>query len=403
MSRRYDYILEDFKSLGLNFRINDLTEGLQVNMWETGWKELDDTLMAIIEVEAAEIGYGIRGKKKPSAKQMWNAAIKRGHEQRFNPVKDWLRSLDGVYEPRRAEGDPFPKPYLIPRLCKHFVNPDGAFSTWLFRWMCGAIAKTFIQERNPMLVLVSDQGKGKSYFARWLCAMGEDYFLEGAINPDSKDARLRLTDKFIHEVAELGSTTRRADYESLKEFITKKWVSDRLPYARRPINKQAICSFIGSVNHDGAGFLNDPTGSTRFLSCEISGIDWSYSALDPKALWSEAFWFFKHASEPWRLTHEEEQLRQAINAQYEMTNAIDFVIDDFIIVTGDQKDFMTAREVRDIIRPHINTTNETALYRDISRALHLRGAVKGRRPYGQGDQHQRGYLGVKKREYEVMT
>lgn len=399
MDARYQRIIADAKGIGLDFRINDLNEALQVQIGGQ-WQDLTDTLQAIIQTDMAELGYGVRGRKKPAITQFWDAATKRGNQQRHNPIKDWFKGLENQYTPLKPEGAAFPQPYLIPKLSGYFDNPDGYFGVWLFRWMVGAIAKVFIQERSPMLVLVSDQNMGKSYFAKWLCSLGDEYFLEGPISPDSKDSRLRLTDRFIHEVGELGATTRRADAESLKEFITKKWVSDRMPYGKRPINKPAVCSFIGSVNHDGAGFLNDSTGSTRFLACEISSIDWSYTELNPNLLWAEAYWFYKNAGNAWQLTPQESAARDRINAQFEMVMGLEFVVDELLEITGDETDFMSTLELRDLLALHYRFTNETAFFRDLARVMKKAGVQGARRPFRNGAAHQRGYKGLKKRDQE---
>lgn len=409
MSNKTEYqkILSDIKAVGLDFRINDLDEQLQVSFKGESFIPLNDTLQARIETAIAEIGYGVHGKGKATVTRFWNAAITLGDAQRFNPIKDFFKGLEGQYKPYTPPGHGFAAPYLVHKLAEYFDNPDKYFPVWLYKWGTGAIAKVFEKQRNPMLVLVSDQEKGKSYFAKWLCnPLGEDYFLEGSINPDSKDARLRLTDKFIHEVGELGATTRRADAEALKEFITKKQVSDRMPYAKRPINKPAVCSFIGSVNFDGAGFLNDPTGSSRFLACQIDNINFDYSiAIDPRQLWAEFYYFFMNAHRPYELTAQEKEARDIINAQFEMVSAIDAVVDDYIEVTGEPGDFMATIDIRNCISPHYRYSSETVFHRELSRSLHRfrnDGVEPAREPYISGVGHRRGYRGLKRRAGVIL-
>lgn len=396
---RYDYIINDVRALKLDFRINDLNEALQVKNGSVVWKDLEDVTQAIIEVEAAELGYGVKGEEKPSLTRFWNACIKLGNEQRYHPIRDWLTSIRYKYPPQQEPGHAFASPWLNGKLAGYFSNPDGMFGPFLFRWMTGAIAKVLVQERNPMLVLVSEQRLGKSWFARWLCSpLGDNYFLEGSINPDSKDARIRLTDRFIHEVGELGATTRRADNEALKEFITKKFNSDRPPYGKRPITKPAVCSFIGSVNPDGAGFLNDPTGSTRFLACQINHIDFAYSqAIDPAMLWAEALWFYDNSEKPWELTPAEDQARERINSQFEIVNGLEDVVQEYLEVTNDPAHFMTTVQIRDVLSIHYRYTNEVSFSRDLARTLHKFGLHPTREPFKEGQGHHRGYRGIRVR------
>ena len=129
--------------------------------------------------------------------------------------------------------------------------------------MVGTVAKVYEQARNPMLVLAGPQDIGKSYFVKWLCSPLPGHFMKQAINPDDKDSELRLTDTFIWEVDELPNTTTRQNSEALKSFLTMPFIKRRAAYGRYLTYKPAITLFVGTANFDGAGFLNDPTGTTR--------------------------------------------------------------------------------------------------------------------------------------------
>jgi len=388
----YHEILDDFSTIGVDFRMNDLDDSIEVQ-WKNKWGMIDDAIEGVFKMSLRDMGYGSR--KKPSFGAVNDAIKKRAHDQRYNPIKQYFDGLKGQYHPE-IDG-----PRIIPELASYFDNPDGLFSRWLTRWMVGVVARVYEQARNPMLVLVSEQRVGKSYFARWICPLA-DRFGEGQLRPDSKDDNLRLADTLIREVPELGATTRRADVEALKSFITKREITERPPYGRYPIHKPAICSFVGSVNSDGAGFLTDPTGNTRFLCAEITSIDFSYSAkLNIDYIWAEAVYLYNNFDKAWELTAEEKQLQAQMNDKFQATTALDEIIDELIILTGDESDFMSTRELRDFISPSYRYSNETAFSRELSRALYSRGVQKGRQPYNEGSQHRRGYIGVKKRVIDI--
>jgi hypothetical protein len=120
---------------------------------------------------------------------------------------------------------------------------------------------------------------------------------------------------WIWEVGELGSVTRRADREALKQFITRRQVSERLPYGRLPVEKPAVASFIGTVNNEGGGFLTDPTGNRRFAVCTLTNIDWRYTKLDVNKIWAQAYALYV-VGEPWEMTTAEQQRRDEINEIY---------------------------------------------------------------------------------------
>lgn len=381
---QYQEIIDDLSDIGFDFRINDLDETLEIK--NGVWQRMSDTLEAVIKTQLREVGYS--GKKKPSLSAARDAYITRAHERRYNPIRDYFDSLKGVYTPS-ANGL-----YHIPTLASYFKNPDGQFSAWLFKWMVGAIAKIYRGERNAMLVLVAPQRVGKSYFAGWICPL-KDRFLKSSINPDNKDSNLRLTDTLVWEVEELGSTTRRADIEALKAFITKPFIYERPPYGRHPIYKPSNASFIGTVNYDGAGFLNDPTGSTRFLSCEIETIDFAYTQIDINDLWAEALWFYQTMDRVWELSDQEKETQARINNQFEVVSALADVVENRFEVTSNAEDFMTTQEILNHIEGYYRHNNAQQLYNELGRVLRKLGCDKGKLPSSKGG--FRGYYGIKVR------
>lgn len=394
---KYQNWVDDLKRLGVDFRTNELNDSLEV-LYENEWQLMDEFLEAAIKTDLREIGYG--SKKKGPLSPVLDACKKLARQQRYHPVKDYFQSLRGKYAPS-TNG-----PYVINSLAPFFQNPDGMFITWLFKWMVGAIAKVYQGERNPLLVLVGPQNIGKSYLARWLCPIDrETYFVEQAIRPDDKDSSLRLTDTLVWEVAELGATTRRADVESLKAFITQRFPRERRSYGKYDNRKPALCSFIGSVNFDGAGFLNDVTGSTRFLSCEVLGIDFDYAKLiDIHLLWAEAYFYYCNFSQCWKLTAEEEKTQQAINAKYEMVSEMDEALDNAFEFTANPDDFMTSLEVRNHLASHgFSVSGSTGASRELARHLYKRGVIQGRAKFQEGQPHLRGYIGIKKANAQKLS
>ena len=384
----YELITADLRELKIDFRINDLDESVEANLVGK-WERITDTSEAVIKTQLRNIGYG--SKKKPGLQAARDAWTTLAHQQRYNPIKQHFLSLDGQYEP-----DGTNTPYVNNLFSKFFDNPDGWFGRWLFRWMVGAIAKCFDQQRNPMLVLVGPQTLGKSFFARWLCPIDRlRFFTEQPINTESKDHKLRLADRLIWEVPELGATTRRQDIEALKAFITTRDISERPPYGKYPIHKPALCSFIGSVNDDGAGFLNDPTGSTRFLACELTGIDHAYTIQNVNHLWAEAYWFYRNVPRCWELPANEDKARDKINASFEMVSALEDALLTKLSFTGNQADTLTTENIKFHLEGLYRIGNENGFLRELNRLMKKHGASKWRAVYDPSKRHLRGFTGVK--------
>jgi len=373
----YEEILEDWAQMGIDFRVNDINDDLEAVIPGKEWSILDNSLLEIIKLEMREMDYGTR--KKPAFGAVTGAMHKRADYNRYNPVHDYFESL--TYKPL-ASG-----PYFIPALASYFDNPDGQLHRWLFLWLTGAIAKIFEQARNPMLVLVSEQGIGKSWFCKWLCPLN-DFFLESRISPDNKDHSFRLLDTLVWEVSELGATTRRQDVESLKAFITQKFVRDRRVYAIQAMRKPTIASFIGTVNFDGAGFLVDRTGNTRFLASQVSSIDFAYSKeMSPHDLWAEAYWYYCHVPGCWLPTSEDRHNQDKINEGYETPNALQEVIEDLFQITDRQEDFIPTETITNLVEGHYRITNQQAFRMELGRVARKLGLEKGRSPRAEGYRH----------------
>jgi len=285
-----DYI-RDLTNLGYRFKHNEVTDRIEVN-----GEPITDMLQAKIRTEMRDM----RHKRMAEVEDAYTA---NAGEHCYNPVKDYFNTLTWDGQPH------------IERLAGYFTDRHGVFGLYLRRWLIGAVAKLFENARNFMLVLDGEQYIGKSRFCRWLCPP-PDYFHEGPLDTNDKDTWTRLTSTFIWELSELDATTKRSDRSALKDFISRQQVTIRRPYARFDTTRPALASLIGTINEEGPGFLNDPTGNTRFAVANLSTIDFGYETVDVNQVWAEAYTAYM-AGEPWELNFNERQQQALINSEYE--------------------------------------------------------------------------------------
>jgi 5S rRNA maturation endonuclease (ribonuclease M5) len=358
--------------LGYKFRMNVLDDTVEINN-----EPISDNTAAEIRARMWDAGYTKYHRLMEDAYTMHAA------RNEYHPIKHYLESL-------KWDG----KPYLN-ALAMHFVDTQNIFSVWLRKWLVGAIAKVYENYQNPMLILDGAQGKGKSHFSQWLCPkdLGHHFF-EGAIQPESNDHKIMLATTWLWEVSELGATTRKADREALKSFITLQWVTARKPYGKRPINKPSLASFIGTVN-DEAGFLNDPTGSRRFMSCTLLDIDWEYTKMGVDNIWAEAYHLYKSGFN-FRLTAEEKQLQAEINEHYEIEDPWATEILKRYIITNKEDDFMAGATILMAMdKDHLEIKNTMRL----SRIMKKFRLEKGKRLMPDGSRPN-GFFGLKNREIQ---
>lgn len=255
----------------------------------------------------------------------------------YHPIKEYLKAL--VWNKQKN----------IHNLSS-FLKGDvyGVSELYLRKWFIGACAKVFEDGiRNPVLVIDGPQHIGKSTFVRNLC-WNPEYFQEGAIRPDEKDHEIKLTNKFVWEVGELENTTSKAEVGALKDFLSRVTVSTRLPYAKYPIIKPAITSFIGTIN-EMAGFLNDDSGSSRFRVFRIESIDFGYNAIDISQCWAEAMHYYQQGERS-DLLPAQEKLSENIKKNYQVPNPLeDAILQYFEIDPTDNVNFCTSFQIRSVI------------------------------------------------------
>lgn len=354
------------KEIGYDFKLNVLNDRVLVNG------------IPITDVIESQIKTDLRGLGYVQVDVARDAFIAYAAENEYHPIREYLSKLtwDGVD--------------YIGALAAHFKDKHGIFGTLLRRWMIGAVAHAHERTQNRMLVLDGEQSLGKSFFAHWICppSLRKQYFYEGSIEPDSKDVSIRQMTKWIWEVSELGATTRRADREALKAFISREHVTVRVPYGHWDIDKPSLASFIGTINNEG-GFLNDPTGHRRFMVCSLEDIDWAYAeTIDQDNVWAQAKALYERG-ERWLLKGAEKETVEEINAEYETPDIVAELCEQRLVVTGNEDDFILSSELAMHFQDFIKGYSTNYIAQLLAPPLTRLGATKTKRADG------RGYAGIK--------
>jgi predicted P-loop ATPase len=106
----------------------------------------------------------------------------------------------------------------------------------------------------------------------------------------------------------------RSEIGSLKEIITKTHIRMRKAYGHNNENMPRRASFAGSVNT--AQFLNDTTGSRRFLCFEVEHIEYTHE-IDINKVYAQALQLHKSGFRHW-FNQEEIKEINANNEQYQL-------------------------------------------------------------------------------------
>ena len=229
------------------FRLNEMTGKQEYRKDEDEeWREWSDSMDSRLQ-EWFQSTMWIYNK------DMLSAALKIFmDEHTVNPLLERLEKLewDGV---ERIGG------FL------HFAAncPDNAYHREVSRLIfAGGVWRAYRPgcKFDDMVVLVGEQGSGKSSLVRWLNM--DDRFFREIRTISGKEGIEAIRGAWITEVAELIAMTRVKETEAVKAYITSREDTYREPYARHVKTIPRRCMFIGTTNNPQ--FLTDRTGNRRF-------------------------------------------------------------------------------------------------------------------------------------------
>lgn len=218
------------------------------------------------------------------------AATTVAHENTHDSLVDYLEAL---------EWDCTPRLHTLSKM----LGARSKLAEELVRlFMISAAARALRPgcQVDHMLVLEGVQGARKSTALRTIFdPLDLGWFRDDLPALDTKDSLLQLTGAWCVEIAELEAiSSKRADVERVKAFITRRIDSYRPPYGRRVADVPRRTVFAGSTNE--SAYLKDITGNRRFwpISC-IDEINVAEIRSNREQLWAEAVAAFELGEQWW--------------------------------------------------------------------------------------------------------
>ena len=225
----------------------------------------------------------------------------------FNPFEDYFFNLPTYDE----------KTDYITELANTITTTkqdlwQQCFKKWLVA-MVGCVLDDKVIN-HTVIVFSGKQGLGKTTWVEKLVPKPlKEYLFSGTINPNNKDTLVQLSECMLINLDEL-ENLNRSEIGSLKEIITKTQIRMRKAYGHNNETMPRRASFAGSVNT--AQFLNDSTGSRRFLCFELEGIKYQHN-VDINMAFSQALFLFKSGFRHW---FDQEEIKSITenNEQYQL-------------------------------------------------------------------------------------
>ncbi|MFV0228576.1 DUF5906 domain-containing protein, partial [Empedobacter falsenii] len=254
--------LEMFLNKRYNFRYNIVTGKLEYKKVRNQYfKPITDFVENSIlrEVLKAKVKCSIQGLRY---------LLMSDYVEQFDPFKEYFSTLPEI----NSEVD------YITELANTITTTNQELWLECFKkWFVAMVACVTNEKvvNQTVIVFSGKQGIGKTTWMEKLVPKPlKDYLFSGTINPNNKDTLIHLAECMLINLDEL-ENLNKTEIGSLKEIITKSHIRMRKAYGHNNETLPRRASFAGSVNT--AQFLNDTTGSRRFLCFEVEHIEYHHS------------------------------------------------------------------------------------------------------------------------------
>ncbi|PLX05021.1 MAG: hypothetical protein C0594_08390, partial [Marinilabiliales bacterium] len=265
------------------------------------------------------------------------------------------------------------------------------FKKWLARSVKTAIDPNFFNKQAFILVGVGEQNQnsGKTTWCRFLCPKPLKNYIKENLGTD-KDSRINLAQNFIINLDELASLYAK-EVNALKSYFSISQIKERLPYGKINVQFPRRCSFVGSTNN--SEFLNDETGSVRWLTFEIESINWAYSKeIDIDKVYSQAVHLLNDPDFEYNLTIEEQKENDLINKKHQLLSEEHELIQKYFEPSEKgmpESKFMTATDIMKIIQDETGHTFKLSHVK-VGKALKFLGFIQSQ-SYNDNGYQIKGY------------
>jgi predicted P-loop ATPase len=312
---------------------------------------------------------------------MVSTAVKRT----FHPVKTFLTTVKWDGTPR------------LDFWLSHFLGAeDSEYVRAVARkTLCAAVARVFEPgvKFDHVLIIEGRQGVGKSGVCR---VLGGEWFSDFHMTVEKVDTVQMMQGKWVVEMAEL-HTTRKADLDTVKAFLTRQVDEARFAYGRLAAKYPRQGIFIATYNPgpDGTYFQDDE--NRRWWPVQCFGMPPGNRTFDfdglkavRDQLWAEAVVFYRKGE---KLTMDTPALQdQAVKEQAQRCAEHPWVerIADWLVVQKPVPDFLTAREIYVGAMGGVDVRFDQRAQRDIAKAMRGLGWEPGFKSVGHA-KTTRGY------------
>jgi len=249
------------------------------------------------------------------------------------------------------------------------TTKQDLWRTCFKKWFVAMVACVLDEKQVNQTVIVfsGKQGLGKTtWIEKLMPKQLKEYIFSGTINPSNKDTLIHLAECMLINLDEL-ENLNKTEIGSLKEIITKTHIRMRKAYGHNNENMPRRASFAGSVNT--AQFLNDTTGSRRFLCFEVENIEYTHN-IDIHKVYAQALQLHKSGFRHWFNQDEIKEIN-ANNEQYQLRSPEEELLLTWFepVEKEEATHFLNASQIAQIISSRTNMNINDATVNKLGKAL----------------------------------
>ena len=267
----------------------------------------------------------------------------------YNPVLDYLGSCgtwDGQTDYIRD---------LARRVPTHFDKWPDYFHSWVLamvaQWL--NLSRDFGNAVVP--ILIGAQGTHKSTFCRLLlppCL--HEYYIDDIKLDNAEQVERMLSRMLLVNIDEYNAKTDR-EQAKIKRVLTEKNVQTRKMRSDQYVLLPRTASFIATTNEMEP--LYDPTGSRRYLCCEVTGIIDTETPINHRAIYAQAVTELRGGAQ-WYFSKNEENEIEHHNQNYRRQTTPETVLLSYFEPAERSKaHFMLAVDIQKELRRHVRMTD----------------------------------------------
>ena len=358
-------ITENYLSSRYDFRYNEIALALEYKTKKaTQYKSLNENSL-YIELQKKGIKISINNLL---------AILRSEYVDNFNPIKDYFLSLP-----------PWDGQLHIQKLASYvFTFDKKQFEYHFVKWCVRSVKCVFEDDyfnKQAFVLVHKGQSSGKSTFCRFMCPPSLANYIAEDLSND-KDARILLAKNFLVNLDELAVLSKK-EINQLKSYFSKTVINERLPYDRKNSILPRVCSFIGSTNM--ATFLNDETGSVRWLCFELAApINFTYKTeIDINKVWAQAY-ALANSDFDCELSFKDVQENEKRNSKYTTLSVEHEVISKYFKIPENKtsQQFMTSSDIMHYLSIKYQRLNHISIGKAMTSLAFERIKDKDRQVYG---------------------